>query len=272
MDNSRRMIRILLLLLIGLLAVPATLRAQMQDDVSDVLRVSVMPGWRQADGSHVAGLRFDLAPGWKTYWRSAGGAGISPQMDWRRSRGLRSVTPRWPTPTVFRQGGALSIGYDTDFVLPLLVQAAGPGPVRLDGVIDLGVCAEICLPARLHLTGTLPADGRPDAEIRAALADQPRRLRARAACSLRPTPDGMALTGRMQLPPMGATEAVVFEVPDPSLWVTDALSRVARQGGTLTATSELMSGGGRPVALDRSRIRITVIGDRDAVEIAGCGS
>ncbi|WGH79676.1 protein-disulfide reductase DsbD domain-containing protein [Jannaschia ovalis] len=263
------LIRLLTLLALALApALPA--RAQMQDDIAQVLRVSLIPGWRQQDGSHVAGLRFDLAPGWRTYWRSAGAAGISPQMDWRGSRGLGSVTPQWPTPTVFRQGRALSIGYDDDFVLPLLIQGAGGGAAHLDGVLDLGVCAEICLPARIRVSGDLPAGGAPDPAIRAALADRPGRIRADARCSLRPTRDGMALTGRIPLPPQGRSEAVVFEVPDPSLWVTDAV--VSRQGGTLTATSELMAGGGRGVALDRSRVRITVIGDRGAVEIDGCRS
>ncbi|WP_298435425.1 protein-disulfide reductase DsbD domain-containing protein [uncultured Jannaschia sp.] len=259
--------RLLILALAAVtLAAPAA-RAQMLDDVSQALRVELIPGWRQADGTHVAGLRFDLAPGWKTYWRSAGAAGIAPRMDWRRSQGVASVTPAWPTPRLFRTAGALSIGYDSDFVLPLLVVATGAAPT-LDGVLDLGVCSDICLPARVRVTGTLGAGRTPDARLAAALADRPRRVSADATCRLRPTRDGLALTGEIALPPVGRSETVVFEVPDPGVWVTDA--QVSRRGGTLVATSELMVGGGRSVAIDRSRVRITVIGDRRAVEIEGC--
>ncbi|MCB1329838.1 MAG: hypothetical protein KDK28_10515, partial [Maritimibacter sp.] len=38
--------------------------------------VDVLPGWRQADGTHMAALRITLDEGWKTYWRAPGEAGI----------------------------------------------------------------------------------------------------------------------------------------------------------------------------------------------------
>ena len=256
--------RLVLLLILALL--PAPLAAQ-RTDLSEAIAVDVLPGWRRADGVQVAGLRVRLAPGWKTYWRSAGAAGISPQMDWRGSRNLRSVTPAWPVPQVFGRPGALSIGYDRDFVLPLLIPAAGPGPVRLRGVLDIGVCADICLPARLRVAGDLPAGGAPDPAIEAALADRPDRVAARATCRLRPVPDGLELAGAVDLPRLGPDEAVVFELPDPHVWVTDAA--VTRDGGRLRATARLYASDGA-VAVDRGRIRITVLGGGRAVEIAGC--
>ncbi len=240
-------------------------RAEVRD-VAQAVSVEVLPGWRRADGVHVAGLRIELAPGWKTYWRSAGAAGISPQMDWRGSEGLRSVTPAWPTPTVFRQGGAISIGYDESFVLPLLI-AAGPGPVELRGKIDIGVCAEICLPARVRIGARLEPRGSPDAAIAAALTDRPARVRAPARCSLSPVAHGLAIAVSIEVPSQGRAEAVVIEVPDPDVWVTDA--GVSRAGGRIEARAEMLSAKGT-VAVDRSRITITVIGSRGAVEIEGC--
>lgn len=255
-----------LLILLALLALAPPAAAQIRD-VAQVLRIEVLPGWRRADGVQVAALRFRLAPGWKTYWRRAGAAGIAPQMDWRGSRGLRSVTPVWPVPTVFGAPGALSIGFDRDFVLPLLIPAAGPGAIALRGRLDLGVCAEICLPAQVSVAAELPPGGRPDPAIEAALADRPARLRARASCRLAPGRDGLRLSAEIAVPPQGGREAVVFELPDPDMWVTDAA--VTRRGGTLAATSELI-GGAAGAGIDRSRIRITVIGTDGAVEIAGC--
>ncbi|CUH40344.1 putative protein predicted to be involved in C-type cytochrome biogenesis [Jannaschia seosinensis] len=255
------MFRLLLVLLI-LLPLPAVCERQ---DMRDAIRVEVLPGWRREDGIHVAGLRVRLAPGWRTYWRSAGAAGISPQMDWRGSRGVRSVTPAWPTPTLFRTAGALSIGYREDFILPLLV-ATGNGKARLEGRLDIGVCADICLPARLHVAADLPVRGTQDARLAAALTDRPRVIAAAAHCSLAPTEDGLALTARMDVPRQGGAEAVVFELPDPKIWVTDAAT--ARDGTTLVARSELI--GEAPLSVDRSRIRITVIGTDGAVELRGC--
>ncbi len=258
-------LRLFAVLLCGLVPMPALSQVT---DVSQAMRVEPVVGWRQADGTHVAALRFRLAPGWKTYWRSAGAAGISPQMDWRGSRGARSVTPAWPTPIVFGPVGRRSIGYDRDFVLPLLVAVEGNGTVRLRGRLDLGVCADVCLPARIDVAVDLLPGGRPDPAIESALADRPARVRAPARCRIGPTAQGLSLGADIDVASQGEGEVVVFEVPDPSVWVSDAAGE--RDGGVLRATAELLAEGGRPQTVDRSRIRITVIGSRGAVEIEGC--
>ncbi|MEL6586014.1 MAG: protein-disulfide reductase DsbD domain-containing protein [Pseudomonadota bacterium] len=238
--------------------------------VDEVISVEVVPGWRRADGTHVAGLQFSLEAGWKTYWRSAGAAGIPPNFDWDASEQLDDVAVVWPAPRVFRQGGVQSIGYDQDFILPLILTPTdAQGPVRLSGVLDLGVCADICLPARLQVDATLPTDAQPNAALQAALNSQPQRLGVPVNCSVRSTPDGLALSGQVDLPALGGVEAVVFEVPDPKVWVTDA--DVQRQGDRLFAQSELMVAGGEAAALNTSDVRITVIGGNTAVELAGCG-
>jgi DsbC/DsbD-like thiol-disulfide interchange protein len=240
--------------------------------VADVIAVELLPGWRRDDGAHLAGLRVTLAPGWRTYWRHAGSAGISPRMDWRRSRGVASVTPRWPAPRAFEGPGGLSLGYEDGFVLPLVVRPSrSGGAIRLRGRLDLGVCREVCLPVGLEVVGRLPIGGAPDPRIVDALSRGPRPSDARATCRLRPTADGLSLEGEIEMPafgPRGAPEIVVFEPPDPEVWVTDAV--VARHGRHLTATAELMPPDGRPLAIDRGRIRITVIAGDRAVEIAGC--
>jgi hypothetical protein len=63
---------------------------------------------------------------------------------------------------------------------------------------------------------------------------------------------------------------VVVETSDPGLWVSEA--RAAREGGVLVASAEALARDGGPVALDRSSLRITVIGDGRAVDIRDCGA
>lgn len=261
-----KLLRVLSLSVAVVLSFPLLARAQVTD-VSQVISVEVMPGWRRADGTHIAALKIALKPGWKTYWRSAGAAGISPQMDWRGSRNLRSVTPSWPTPSVFRQGDSLSIGYDRDFILPLVI-AAGSGAVDLRGKLDIGVCADICLPAQLQVRTVLPAGGGVDASVEAALRDTPRRVNAQARCLLRPIEDGFAITGQIEVPSQGRQEAVVFEMSDPAVWVTDAL--VTRRDGRIDAVAQMLKSGNRSFSVDRSQMRMTVIGSRGALEVIGC--
>ncbi|MDO7632002.1 MAG: hypothetical protein MUQ84_13845, partial [Loktanella sp.] len=42
--------------------------------------LTVLTGHQTKSGSVMAGLRIDMATGWKTYWRAPGDAGIPPQV------------------------------------------------------------------------------------------------------------------------------------------------------------------------------------------------
>ena len=61
-----------LLIPLALCGLPVTGFGQ---SVEDLASVTVLPGWRDADGTHVTALRIDLAEGWKTYWRAPGDSG-----------------------------------------------------------------------------------------------------------------------------------------------------------------------------------------------------
>lgn len=239
-----------------------------------VVTAEVLPGWRAADGTLMAGLRLTLAPGWHTYWRAPGDAGIPPLFDWAGSENLKAVDVLWPTPVVFSQNGMESIGYLDQIVLPLELTPAADGPVRLRGEVDLGVCDDICVPAHLTVDAALPADGPRNPQIIAALIDQPLTAAEAGAgavtCRTDPAADGLRLTARLALPPTGGAETVVIETGDPGLYVSPA--EVTRQGNTLTAVSDVMEMGGDAFALDRSSLRITVLGADRAVDIRGCAA
>ncbi|SFR14942.1 Thiol-disulfide interchange protein, contains DsbC and DsbD domains [Poseidonocella sedimentorum] len=258
-------------LLPGLAALAAALAAPATaQDLSGAARLELLPGWRTAGGQHHAALLIDLGPGWKTYWRAPGDGGIPPLLTIDRPEG--AVTAHWPTPRVFRQAGLRSVGYTSDVVVPLTLEA-GAEDVQLTGRLDLGICKDVCLPARLEFSGRLAAgQTRPDPRIALALADQP--LSGEEAelaahhCALRPSETGLTLTATLSLPSAGAPEEAVVETGDPGVWVSEPMT--TREGRTLTITSELERFTGGAFALDRSRLRITVLGANHAVEITGC--
>ena len=247
--------------------------AQPASAQTDVAHAEFIPGWRQADGSHVAGLLIDLSPGWKTYWRSPGDAGIPPRFDWAGSRNIASLQPVWPTPKAMDQNGMTSIGYPGDVVIPLVIRPdIASDRMALSGRIELGVCKDICVPAALSFSGELTANGTRDTRIVAALADQPLSKRAArvsaVTCSASPVRGGMALTAEITMPPAGGPEFVVIEPTNPSIWVAEA--KTHRTGQKLTATTEMSHVEGAPFALDRSGLRFTVLGRDYAVDIVGC--
>ncbi|RVT82277.1 hypothetical protein DXV76_17530 [Rhodobacteraceae bacterium CCMM004] len=265
----RLALRLLRIAALCLAALPAA--AQSLDTVA---ALDILPGWRD-EGGHVAALRIQLAPGWKTYWRAPGDAGIPPTFDWRGSENLKSVEVHWPTPEVFHQNGMTSVGYRDGVILPFRLVPRDPSrPIRLRAKVDMGVCEDVCIPLTREIVADLPAGGgRPDARIRAALADRPLSAAeagvASVRCEVAPLRDGVALTAEVAVPPMGGGEFAVFELPDRRVWVSEA--DMERRGGTLTARVELIPPRGAAFALDRSAVRLTLLGRRGAVDIRGCG-
>ncbi len=254
-----------------LLATPAAAERAVSQD--DVLQATLLPGWRAPDGRHFAALSLTLAPGWKTYWRSPGEAGIPPMLDFDGSRNLGPVSLRWPSPAVFDINGMQTIGYHDALILPIEVTPRQAGqPVELRLHVDMGVCKDICLPATLDLTATLTATGTPDPAIRAALADRPRSGAdagiAAIHCVIAPISDGLRITANLEMASLGGDEAVVVETPDPAIWVSQ--SATSRAGQALTAVTDLVPSSGAPFALDRSQLRVTVVGATGAVEVVGC--
>lgn len=252
----------------------ASLPAAAQDmQHLDNMDARLLSGWQIANGKHMAGLQLLLAPGWKTYWRSPGEAGIPPLFNWSGSENVKSVLVHWPAPTVFQTNGLQSIGYHNAITLPLEVTALDPAkPIRLHATVDLGICREICLPASLDLTTDLSGKGAPDSTIESALAAQPKDASkvglTSISCTVDPIKDGLKITAKIQLPPQGSTETVAFETDQPEIWVAEA--KTTRSGGTLVSVTDMVPPSGAPFAMDRSKIKITVIADDRAVEIRGC--
>ncbi|WP_247738664.1 protein-disulfide reductase DsbD domain-containing protein [Shimia sp. R9_2] len=249
---------------------PAMATAQSFDQV---VQAEVLPGWRNADGTHMAGLRITLNPGWKTYWRAPGDAGIPPRISWQGSHNARDIAVSWPTPDVFYENGMRSIGYSEELVLPVKIDPKkSDKPVRLKAVLDIGVCRDICVPQRLHLDGELAAPGTRDARIVASIVDQP--LSAdeagvyKVTCILAPTNGGVKLQAKIKMPRAGGAEVAVIETANPEIWVAEGTT--TRSGDTLIAETEMVHVSDASFLINRSDLRFTVLSDGDAVDIHGC--
>lgn len=244
--------------------------ARAQASPADLVTLEVLPGWRSGEERHMAALQLTLAPGWKTYWRAPGAVGLAPIFDFSASTGIATVELLWPVPDVFLFGGMRTIGYHDAVTIPLDLVLDG-GPAQLTGEIDLGVCKEVCVPAQLTFSADLPDTDDRDPVIVAALVDRPltaEEAGARATCAVQPDGTELRLVARFTLPPLGLDEVVVIESNDPSLWISE--TDAAREGDTLVATAEVLARDGGAPAIDRSRLRFTVLSGGQAVDIQGC--
>ena len=255
---------------------PASGQAQGGFSISDVAEVTVLPGWRIANGNHIAAIRIALAPGWKTYWRSPGEIGIPPRFSWSGSRNLASVQIHWPTPTISYTNGLRSIGYSGVTIVPIELTPKGndQGKIALRGEIEIGVCREICVPMVVKIRADLPQSGSPDADIQASLADRPATAVEAGVrsviCEVESIADGLRITARIDVADLGAEELVIFELPDKSIWISQA--QTTRRGRNLFAIVDFVPANGAPFLLNRSDVRITILGKRGAVDITGCSA
>lgn len=255
-------------------AITCLTQAAMAGQYDDMVDIEVLPGWRAADGTHMAALQLTLKPGWKTYWRSPGDAGIPPILVWSGSRNLESAQVTWPTPKVFDQSGMTSIGYKDRVILPITLTPKNAGKaINMKLRLQIGICRDVCVPAQFTLKQELAADlTNRDPKIAAALAERPysaAEAGVRAiSCSISLTEDGILLRAEIDMPAIGGTEFVVFEAGDAQIWSSEA--QVKRQGRRLIAETEMMHVNGSGFALNRSALRITVLGKTRAVDIQGC--
>lgn len=263
-----------MLALCALAALPLAAAPAAANPYAGKVEATVLPGWQTPRGDHVTALRLTLAPGWKTYWRSPGDAGIPPEFDWRASDNLEGVMLHWPTPHVFTQNGMRSVGYKHEIILPLTVRPARTGqPVQLRGTIQIGICKDICVPVALDISGLLTeGENTRNPQITAALSNQPVTARKggvkQVRCEVSAAANGLKIRAAVTLPDTGGTEEAVMETADPQVWVSEPVTH--RTGDTLWIEAEMEHVSGRAFALDRSGVRLTVLGARRAVDIMGC--
>lgn len=203
--------------------------------------VRLLAGPRLANGDWLAGLEMQLDPGFKTYWRDPGDAGVPPVFDWTGSQGLRDVTVLWPVPSRFFDPSGHSNGYLTAPLFPLRIAADGSAPVRLALKLDYAVCEKLCIPAHAELALDWPADSAasPHAtRIREAMARVPRLLAADASgplsiagAVLRMEAGSPVLAVTVRRSAEGVADLFV-EAPSPWLWGLPQPAVGAGAGGT----------------------------------------
>lgn len=256
------MTRMLTLILVA--ALPFALPAAADDLPQGLQSARILPGWTNAEGDRIAALELVLEPGWKTYWRSPGDAGLPPEFDWQGSN-MGEVAFHWPVPEIIVSDGVRTLGYHDRLVLPFTVSPEQDGqPIGISAHISFGLCENICIPASLDLIA--PAAGEtPDPVIEAAMAAIPQPSDQQPACELSEIEDGMKIT--LSAPDAGADLAVEYHGA-PGIWV----SAPAFNADKTEVTVDLVAPSGKPFALDPGAVVMTVLGKAGATEFKGCAT
>jgi DsbC/DsbD-like thiol-disulfide interchange protein len=172
----------------------------------------VTAGKPDAAGILHGALEIALQPGWKTYWRDPGDAGVPPQLDVSNSVNVAAAELDFPAPERFDDGLTKWAGYGHPVSFPVTFTLKATGqPAMIEADIFLGVCQEICVPLQARLTLDPASD--PDNADDVALVEAARaRLPAADRPDFRATlagDDGKALTIRAAVPD-GTASAEIF--------------------------------------------------------------
>ena len=102
-------------------------------------------------------LQFQLAPGWKTYWRSPGESGIPMNLGWQASRNVADIELKWPAPQQFTAFGFDSYGYDKELILPMRIKLEDPGKsAEFNFEVTFATCKKSCIQRTAELALTIP--------------------------------------------------------------------------------------------------------------------
>ena len=106
------------------------------------------------------GLLLRMAPGWHTYWKYSGDAGLPTEIKWNLPPGWKVGDIQWPIPLkTIDPGDILTYGYQDEV---LLIQEITPpekidtSETKLSAQVDWLVCEKICIPGGASLALELP--------------------------------------------------------------------------------------------------------------------
>ena len=166
-------------------------------------------------------LHQTIAPGWHTYWKNPGIAGVPTKLDWDLPEGFKAGPIQWARPQVVKMAIYNTYGYEGE--VTLLVDIETPSDLKPGTEVELKtkttwmMCAETCHPSSAKLSVKVPvaASAKPH-EIGSKLAAATRSTMPvankewKATARLRKKSATITLTSLADDPPNIAPEDLYF--------------------------------------------------------------
>lgn len=232
-------------------------------------------------GAMALGVQVKLMPGWWTYWRAPGDAGMPPNLDWSGSANLKWPPEMfWPKPlqrTIF--GHSLRV-YRDEVVFPLRAVASDPSKgMDLKLHLTFAVCKDVCIPLSAQVELAVPA--KPGGQVENIPHHQALLARFEAEVpTANPQRTGLriknvrlllgegspALAVDLVRAPRDATPLVLIEVaPGQAPEVAKSLGKPP-DGGAWTFAARLEVDAAQAAKLAGRRVRVTVLDGAASLE------
>ena len=104
------------------------------------------------------GVHLKMDPGWHTYWKNSGAAGMPTTIAWQLPPGVTAGDIQWPLPQKFPPVEVTTYGYEgeTMLLVPLTIGTnVPPGPITLTANLTWLECQDVCIPGKTTVQATL---------------------------------------------------------------------------------------------------------------------
>jgi thiol:disulfide interchange protein len=104
----------------------------------------------------LAGVDLKMEPGWHTYWKNPGDAGMATEIKWQLPPGIAAGEIEWPLPQKFPPIEVTTYGYTNEVMLlvPLAIETNSnlpEGQVTLKANVSWLECKDVCIPANQNV-------------------------------------------------------------------------------------------------------------------------
>ena len=113
------------------------------------------------------GVELTMEPGWHSYYKDPGDAGMATKIDWLLPPGFIAGSLKWEKPSRFNEAGIITFGYTkTTLIAALITTPKKPGSrVTLKAKVKWLSCKDICIPGGQEVSLTLPVSSLPSDSV-----------------------------------------------------------------------------------------------------------
>jgi thiol:disulfide interchange protein DsbD len=157
----------------------------------------------------LAGVDLKMEPGWHTYWKNPGAAGMATEIKWQLPPGVTAGEIQWPLPEKLPPAEVTTYGYEDEVMLlvPLTIETNFPaGEIDLKANVSWLECKEVCIPANQDVEAKLNIGSEKKTSVDATLIQS---WQARTPKS----GDSLSARAWWEIPATNDTRSLILEWP-----------------------------------------------------------